>query len=713
MSDVRPVDVAQHSFRVSFRGFDQAEVRSYLTELGTEIQRLRDQTETLARRLEQAGGGQHDFDALSHEIGQILTTAKEAADGLRRRATDEVTRWRTEAQAEVDEQRRSSAADAEAMRTDAWVASSAMLAQAQEMSAAIVAEAAQEAEALRASSEREALALTGQTERDTHRMLASARRESEELLRLAKMESERLLAEARAEHEEIIEVARKSAEASQERARALEVRRAEMLEELESVRKTVAKVESDLEEKRSALESAVLEPEPEPEPTTTVKVLPSEADDRSSWPEDSVRIIPAQRFDDDDTDSVDAAVIADEVRRMRERAAVDTLAAEMANGRRDRDAPAEPAADEPVPEADTDLPEEPDEKVEAESALPPKAEPAAGDDAFDSPPGQSPTAQSPPAQSPPAQSPPAESPPADDGATAESPVATADPAPADEPADEPAADALVGLFASLRDGGPVLESLAQDPLEAPAEALAEAPQEERAPSPQADVAAAPSTGVPVVPAGVDPMGLRDQLLLPITNRILRSVKRQLTEAQNIALEEIRVSDGVWTPSVGALSSEVSGDFLVLAQESIAAGYAGVETLAEKSAGRPKPMPEDIVEYSAEFADALLNDLAHHLERVEGARQVGAVVSKTYRVWRTDEAERRLRGYARLGYHRGVARALATIGTQRVLWLVAGRGCSDCRTMAEHGPVDPADGFGDNHLVPPLHDECSCTIVPSS
>ncbi len=693
MSDVRPVDVAQHSFRVSFRGFDQAEVRSYLTELGTEIQRLRDQAETLARRLEQAGGGQHDFDALSHEIGQILTTAKEAADGLRRRAADEVSRWRTEAQAEVDEQRRSSAADAEAMRTDAWVTSSAMLAQAQEMSAAIVAEAAQEAEALRASSEREALALTGQTERDTHRMLASARRESEELLRLAKMESERLLAEARAEHEEIIEVARKSAEASQERARALEVRRAEMLEELESVRKTVAKVESDLEEKRSALESAVLEPEPEP--TTTVKVLPSAAEDRSSWPEDSVRIIPAQRIDDDDTDSVDAAVIADEVRRMRERAAVDTLAAEMANGRRDRDAPAEPAADEPVPEADAgaDLPEEPDEGAEAESALPSKAEPAAGDDAFESPPS--------------------ESPPADDGATLESPVDTADPDPADEPAAEPAADALVGLFASLRDGGDVIESPAQEPVEAPAEARAEALQEERAPSPQADVTTAPSAGVPVVPAGVDPMGLRDQLLLPITNRILRSVKRQLTEAQNIALEEIRVSDGVWTPSVGALSSEVSGDFLVLAQESIAAGYAGVETLAEKSAGRPKPMPDDIVEYSAEFAAALLNDLAHHLERVEGARQVGAVVSKTYRVWRTDEAERRLRGYARLGYHRGVARALATIGTQRVLWLVAGRGCSDCRTMAEHGPVDPADGFGDNHSVPPLHDECSCTIVPSS
>ncbi len=712
MSDVRPVDVAQRTFRVAFRGFDQEEVRRYLTELGTEIQRLGDESEALAARLEQTSGRDQDFDALSHEIGQILTTAKEAADGLRRRAAEEVARWRSEAQAEVTEHRQSSARDSEAMRTDAWVTSSELLNHAQQMSASIIDEAEQEAAAVRSAAEREALALTGQTERDTHRMLASARRESEELLRLGKMESERLLAEARAEHEEIIEIARKSAEASQERARALEVRRAEMLEELESVRKTVAKVESDLENKRTALEQAVLEPEPEA--SSTVRVLPPEADDKPNWSEESVRIIPAQRVDqDDDTDTVDAAVIADEVRRMREKAAVDTLAAEIVNGRPGRSPESAPSEDgvtgdqsagasgddlpptvEPLSEADVDAPErQPDPGVVA-------SDHDGGDDqlpAGDSPAEEGPVEDSPAEDSPvedsPAEDSPAEDTPAEDGGAAEEEVFVDDSVP----------DALVGLFASLRD-------TKTKPTEPVVEASSEGEEPHATDRAQAENERVGSD--PALPPGLDAMELRDQLVLPITNRILRSVKRQLTEAQNIALEEIRVADGVWAPSVGELAAELRGDFVVLAQESLAAGYAGVENMGGETAGRPKPMPEDIVQYSDEFAAALLESLTHHVEGVDGPRQVSAVVSRTYRVWRTDEAERRLRGYARSSYHRGVSRALATLGTPRMIWLVAGRGCPDCRTMAEHGAVSPHAGFGDDQLVPPLHDECSCTIVPS-
>lgn len=54
------------------------------------------------------------------------------------------------------------------------------------------------------------------------------------------MEAEKVQAEAHARHDEIIELARRQADASQERARALEQRRQELLTELETLRSSLA-----------------------------------------------------------------------------------------------------------------------------------------------------------------------------------------------------------------------------------------------------------------------------------------------------------------------------------------------------------------------------------------------------------------------------------------------------------------------------------------
>lgn len=614
MTDSRPADGAQRPFRVAFRGFDQDEVMQRLGALQTELDRLRSEKDSLASRLERAGARDYDFDALAHEIGQILTAAKDAADGLRSRATEEVTTWRTEAQTETHEQRRSAAEDSEAMRTDAWTTSSMLLNQSLELRAEMIGEAEREAATIAERTEREALTLTGETERESHRMLANARREAEEQLRLAKMESERLLTEARAEHDQIVEAANRSAETSQERARALEVRRAEMLEELESVRKTVAKLESDLEEKREALEQSV--PEPDEAVASAVTVVTPEGQEERSWSAETIRIIPAEPKPEPE-EPVDAAAIADEVRRMRDEAA---SAAEVAK------------------------PEEPEEPEEA-----------------------------------------ADEQPAPDEAPEElEPIAAES---------EPRSVELDGLFATLRQ--PSAEQVQPLPTKSAARI-------------ETVVDWAPS-----LPHGLDPMAMRDQLILPITNRILRSVKRQLTESQNIALEEIRVAEGAWDASVGTLVGDLRGDFIILAQESFAAGYVAVESMTGSNPGRAKPTAADIVEQSSDFAAGLLHALEHQTASVDGPRQLSASVSKTYRVWRTDEAERRVRGYARSSYHRGVSRALATVDASRMIWHVAGRGCPECRTIAEHGAVNPGNGFGDDHIVPPAHDECACTIVPGA
>lgn len=558
----------ERPFKIGFRGYEQAEVDRHLAELEAALQRTREERDRLASRLEQLGEKKHDFDALGFEVSQILNAAQEAAENLRKRATDEVALWRAEAKAEVDYARRSAAEDSEALRGDAWTASSQLIAGAQATAEQILKEA-----------EREALAMTGQAERDAHRMTSNARREADEQVRLAKVEAERILVEARAERDEIVEAAQKSADQAQERARALEVRRNDLLAELESVRATVARLESDLEEKRQALSAVprVVETveEPEAQPEAEESEQPKAGDTEAAaagggrgvtWADETIRIIPAAK--PTRVDPVDASAMADEVRRLKEE------------------------------------------------------EPAAGP--------------------------------------------------------EPEVDVLAGLFDSLR----------------------------------AEGGSAPAPLVTLEQGVVDPFSLRDQLLLPITNRILRSVKRQLTDWQNTALEEINNGKGPWKPEVEEIDKSLHGDFVILAQESFAAGYSAAEAMTGESLGRPKPEAEDVNEQTGAFTSAIEADLTAGAKEASGARAAGAAVSRTFRRWRTDEAERRIREYARLAYHRGVARGLYALGMARMGWLVGSVSCDECNAQGNAGPMDVAAHLRKNLPMPPLHGDCSCTIVVS-
>jgi hypothetical protein len=102
----------------------------------------------------------------------------------------------------------------------------------------------------------------------------------------------------------------------------------------------------------------------------------------------------------------------------------------------------------------------------------------------------------------------------------------------------------------------------------------------------------------------------------------------------------------------------------------------------------------------------MNLLAGQLEQVVGdagddtGREVGAAVSRVFRGWRTDEAERRVTDLAASAYHDGLRATLAG-GEHRLGWVVAGRGCARCREAA----ADPEGS------APPLHPGCGCTLVP--
>lgn len=281
-----------------------------------------------------------------------------------------------------------------------------------------------------------------------------------------------------------------------------------------------------------------------------------------------------------------------------------------------------------------------------------------------------------------------------------------EPAPGAAPAVEaatPEGMEIDDLFARLRSSG--------EETPAPPPSIAEIVDEPRgeAPAPEPRQAVGPDRRP-------DAFDVRDGLLLPITNRVLRAVKRELTEAQNIALEELRLEQGNWNPVAATLEERLREPVESLLVDGYSAGVraAGELTGAEVS-GEPDRQG-DAVEAAGGFAQALVEAVAETLVESRrdghGPRQLAAGLSRVYRFWRTDEAERRVRDIAAGAYHRGLLDGFRSAGLEAARWVVAGRGCPLCREAAEAGDVAIGDPFEDQVTEPPAHHECGCTLVPA-
>lgn len=253
MTEQTPDQIRAAQFRTVFRGYDTAEVTAYLARLAQATEELTEQRNRLATRLGEFADRdlKSEFEQVGREVTEVLNAARLAADEMRNRASTDATRWRAEATAEVDQLKKEARSDAEAMRTDAWTTGTQLLEQVRA-----------ETERIRAAAEQDALAILGEAERESHRLSSSARHEAEDMVRAARMESERLSAQARADYDDIISNAQRQAEAAQERTRALEERRAELMAELESIRSTLSSFEIELDAKRQGLGMAEAPPLP-------------------------------------------------------------------------------------------------------------------------------------------------------------------------------------------------------------------------------------------------------------------------------------------------------------------------------------------------------------------------------------------------------------------------------------------------------------------
>jgi len=150
--------------------------------------------------------------------------------------------------------------------------------------------------------------------------------------------------------------------------------------------------------------------------------------------------------------------------------------------------------------------------------------------------------------------------------------------------------------------------------------------------------------------GIDWIQVREERLLPVTNRALRGVKKAMTEVQNVALDSLRTEED-WRPDDTVIRAAVHAELLAVWSESFAAGHAVAERMSGSKLKRPAtPASDADVKFAADLAGAVTRALE---KAGDGQRERQSAASRVFRVWRSDEAERRVRDIALTGYEAGL------------------------------------------------------------
>ncbi len=211
----------------------------------------------------------------------------------------------------------------------------------------------------------------------------------------------------------------------------------------------------------------------------------------------------------------------------------------------------------------------------------------------------------------------------------------------------------------------------------------------------------------IAPERPDPIELRDRSLLPVMNRALRAVKRALSEIQNGQMEQLKADLDGFESGSGPLGALVDPELLILVREAHVAGVeaaanlGGVDDLDRSAIDRPTAVEASFVQ-DAHAAGVEAIDV----EKAAGSEvaEVTAAVSKVYRVWRADEAERRLRHLAYQHFHEGMVAGLSLTEISEVSIEITGAGCEICTAAAGVFAIGSLDS------LPPFHDDCRCVLT---
>jgi DivIVA domain-containing protein len=223
--------------------------------------------------------------------------------------------------------------------------------------------------------------------------------------------------------------------------------------------------------------------------------------------------------------------------------------------------------------------------------------------------------------------------------------------------------------------------------------------------------AAPSTAPPEpeqAPAGPDDLLIarRDELLVPITARLSRSVKRTLGDDQNRLLDKLRSAPALSADELLGDEAEHVETFAAASRSHLSNAFAAGTAFGGTAAVVPEG---DAAERSAHaLALAVVTMLRRQIGDGGGdaADRVGAV----YREWRGERVERLAGDCATQAFSAGVV-AAGTDG--KVRWVVTNAGgCSDCADNALGGAVSVHETFPTGHAHPPAHSGCRCLVTPT-
>ncbi len=676
-----PDEIRQRQFEVTRRGYDREAVERFRDEVAANADELARALDDFRGRLGQLGIDQlpdlgEELSRVAADVGTILEDARRAATDMRRRAEEDAARWRAEAETEAaaaraeaereaGEWREQAGADAAAVRAgadgDAAETRAEAQRQAEEMrgsawvdSAAMIERARADADAMLAEATQDALFIKAGAERDALRQTGTARQDAEAELKRARSDALRIVREAEQESARLVDEATQVRAEAAEEVRALEQERIELLVDIDTMQRTIDQMDVELEARNN--------------PT------PPDGGDRAEWQtEPAVRVVPASRIRT--PPPVDADELVAEVSRLRMKDVEQPAGADDDAGSTPEDAGAgdDTSTGEPAEEV-------PPAPVGGGGATP-------GDvDATPAPPGGADVIELPRTEA----------------EVIDLPVGPATHVGPPRAArgeltagrDRRAEPVIDDLFASLRTSVATAVPVVVEEIEP---AGAPAPAETRG-SARLEAAAAGE--------------IRTRLLLPVENDALRQVKRGVVDLQNRALADIHDDPTGWTLD----PAEVGSAFAAPVASLVRAAYAAGHRAAGEMTGRPAPDP---VEDTAPLATAdpggelanQLNEARRRVAAVEAApKETADALSRVYRAWRTDEAERRLHEVALSAFHHGVLSGLAMLGVERVATVADTRPCADCVARAE--PWDPAGPPPSGWVMPPAHPGCVVSIVPA-
>jgi DivIVA domain-containing protein len=591
-----PNEIRGREFAIARRGYDRKEVAGFLDAVASRVESLEGELDAIAAKLNQLGIT--DLPLLKEEIADVGVEVQAVLDA----ALQAAERARTRAATDAEEMMKTAADASYEVRSDAWVAGTQLLEQAD-----------REAGRQTAQARDDALFIRAEAEQDAKRLVSEARRQADDMLRSSREDGERIVVIAKAESDAILEEARQAAEKAQERARALENRRTELLGELEVAEATIRDLETTRAERKAAADAGV-------------RIIAA-PDQGTHWPEDdgAVRILPAEPpvARSPSSATIDAEAMAAEVEQMRAAVTmpqdVEQVAVEV------REVGEEPAGSEAAEDRLHDI-------VDGESQ----------DDAGEK-----------------------DSAPVDEAA----PPSPAEPKAVSSPAKVAVVEEdseIEELFARLRQPEPEPEP------EHRSEPVADEPSEPEAPVERKPLLHAVPDGDDAAA-----FERRDRMLLPIENRGLRGLKRRIVELQNRVLEELRTSSGDFRLGRELVAEMMGDELDSVLLDSFAAGHkAAAETLGvavPQLTGGPEQGAAELFTTSLHRdVNAVISR-----EPDGRARRMSSDVGRVFRSWRTGEAERHVRRAARRAFNDGLVAGYGRLGVEAVELVAAGRPCGEC------------------------------------